>query len=51
MKKIPTLPAMIRIKDQPKILRRSKGYKDGYSKEYLRRLAEKDPDNPKWKNL
>jgi len=40
MKRIPTAPAMITIKDKGGNRKYSKGYKEGYAKNYQRRLQE-----------
>lgn len=38
MTKLPTLPAIIKIIGESGVPARSKGYKEGYSKEYLKSL-------------
>jgi len=38
MVKLPTSPAMIKMKGMDNVLMRSEGYKEGYSKEYLKSL-------------
>ena len=40
MKKLPTLPAIVRITGMGGSPIRSKGYKEGYSKEYLKSIQE-----------
>jgi len=39
MTKLPTSPAIIRIKGMGGKLARNRGYKEGYSKEYLRDVS------------
>ena len=41
MKRLPTSPAVITIKNEGGTPLRSKGYKDDYAKDYRRRLAER----------
>ena len=40
MRKLPTYPAIIRINMDGGVRVHSKGYKEGYAKEYQRRLQE-----------
>ena len=41
MSRLPTLPAKIDVKTKSGIKVRSKGYKEGYAKDYRRRLADR----------
>lgn len=45
-------PLLVKTKGGGRIpIFRSAGYKAGYSREYLRRLAETDPNNPKYRDI